>query len=103
MLIAPILSDNMTVMQVYSDRYSTDCYSGFFTKKQLECKIGINDLICYDSLSMSVDEMDAQHDYFLMDIKGMMQETVGEGRERSSSNRKSASEAPSFDFEIQSF
>lgn len=99
---AEVFDYHLSVMQIYSDRYSTDCYSGFFTKKQLECELGINDLACYAGLSMSEEEMDAQHDYFLEDIKGMMQKSVGE-EPKSCRHQKKKDSKESFepDFEVQ--
>ena len=62
----------LAVKKIYSSRYSTDCYSQFFEKQQLESVFGINDYPTYGSLKMTVEEMEKQHDYFLMEIMGIM-------------------------------
>ena len=94
---------NLPVMQVYSKRYSTDCYSGFFTKKQLDCVVGINDLECYTGLTMNEEQMDKQHDYFLMEIKGMMMRSVGEVPVKNKNRSKRSSDSSDFEFDVQSF
>ena len=58
----------LSTKKIYSNRFSTDCYSDFFKKRQLESDIGINDYPCYSGLKMTVEEMDQQHDYFIMDL-----------------------------------
>ena len=62
----------LAIKKIYSKRYSTDCYQQFFEKKQLECSFGINDYPTYKGLKMSIEEMEQQHDYFLMEIMGIM-------------------------------
>ena len=62
----------LAIKKIYSDRYSTDCYQQFFSKRQLECDFGINDYPCYEGLKMSYEEMEKQHDYFIMDLMKMM-------------------------------
>lgn len=61
--------------KIYADRYNSDCYETFFAKKQLDCHEGINDLPTYEGLGMTLDEMSAQNDYFLMKL---MQVFAGE-------------------------
>lgn len=93
---------HLPVMQIYSDRYNTDCYSGFFTKKQLDCKIGINDLECYTGLTMTESQMIAQHDYFLMEIMDMMKERYGEDPPKRSRKSKQST-ANQCVFDIKGF
>lgn len=72
-----IVEYNMPVMQVYSERYNTDCFSGFFTKEQLSCQIGINDLECFTGLEQTESQMVAQHDFFLNELMGIMEKETG--------------------------
>ena len=58
--------------KIYSDRYNTDCHSAYFTKLQLEAGIGIKDYPTYNGLRMTVDEMKAQHDYFINEWLNIM-------------------------------
>ena len=60
--------------QVYSDRYLTDADKTFFTKEQLEAKLGLNDYPTYGGLEMTDEEMKAQKDYTIM---RMMKRTYG--------------------------
>ena len=48
---------------------------------------------------MTEAEMDLQHDYFLMEIKGMMMRSVGE--EPSCGSRKNRSRKEEINFEVQ--
>ena len=58
--------------KVYSDRYNTDCHSSYFTKEQLAAGLGILDYPTYDNLRMTSEEMELQHDYFIMDMMRIM-------------------------------
>ncbi|MBE6548848.1 MAG: hypothetical protein E7670_00285 [Ruminococcaceae bacterium] len=77
-----IVEYNMPVMQVYSERYNTDCFSGFFTKAQLDCAVGINDLECFTGLTQTNKQMVAQHDFFLDEYMGTMEKHCGEPAKR---------------------
>lgn len=65
--------------KIYADRYNSDCYEGFFAKKQLDCGKGINDLPTYAGLGMTLDEMNQQNDYFLLQL---MQVFAGENGQK---------------------
>ncbi len=93
----------LPVMQVYSDRYSTDCYSGFFTKKQLEIQVGINDLECYTGLIMNEAQMKEQRDYFLNEIMEIMQEHCGDSQAKTKDKKRACKSSKEYDFEIQEF
>lgn len=56
----------------YADRYRSDCYAQFFAKEQLNCAAGINDYPTYDGLDMTPEEMQKQHDYFIMQLMRIM-------------------------------
>lgn len=58
--------------KIYSKRFSTDCFSDFFTEKALRSKIGIDDLCEYTSEKATFDELRMQNSYFINDLlKGL--------------------------------
>ena len=62
--------------KIYSKRFSTDCFSDFFTKKALRSPVGIDDLQEYGTEKATFGEMSLQHSYFISgmenkDKKGM--------------------------------
>lgn len=54
--------------KIYSKRFSTDCFSDFFTKKSLRSSIGINDLEEYATEKATFDELKSQNSYFINDL-----------------------------------
>lgn len=56
--------------KIYSKRFSTDCFSDFFTKKALRSPVGLDDLPEYATEKATFDEMDRQHSYFFNDLRG---------------------------------
>ena len=54
--------------RIYSDRFSTDCFSDFFETKSLRSKIGIEDLDEYASSKATLDELKMQNSYFVADL-----------------------------------
>ena len=61
--------------KIYSKRFSTDCFSDFFTKKALRSPVGINDLPEYGTEKATFAEMGLQHSYFI----GGMENKDGKG------------------------
>ncbi|MGN0812365.1 MAG: hypothetical protein ACI4MQ_02520, partial [Candidatus Coproplasma sp.] len=57
--------------KIYSKRFSTDCYSGFFTEKALRSPVGINDLDEFQSEKATFDEMQRENSYFFNDLNSM--------------------------------
>ena len=51
--------------KIYSKRFSTDCFSDFFTEKVLRSPVGINDLPEYETEKATFEEMQAQNSYFV--------------------------------------
>ena len=51
--------------KIYSKRFSTDCFSDFFTYKALRSPVGIDDLPVYGTEKATVPEMKSQHSYFV--------------------------------------
>lgn len=54
--------------KIYSDRFSTDCFSDFFNVKALRSPIGINDLEEYSSSKATFEELEKQNSYFINDL-----------------------------------
>lgn len=68
--------------KVYSERFLSDCYASAFRKAQLESGIGINDYPTYTGLGMTIEQMEEQHDYFMMNLFDMFELPVGDARKR---------------------
>lgn len=60
--------------KIYSKRFSTDCFSDFFTQKALRSPVGLDDLPEYRTEKATFDEMDMQHSYFFNDLRGKQDE-----------------------------
>ncbi len=54
--------------RIYSDRFSTDCFSGFFETKALRSKIGIDDLEEYKTSKATLEELKMQNSYFVAEL-----------------------------------
>lgn len=65
------LDDNkyfLTSKKIYSKRFSTDCFSDFFTEKALRSPVGIDDLQEYATEKATFDELREQNSYFINDL-----------------------------------
>ena len=51
-----------------SRRYSTDCFSDFFTEKVLNSDVGIADLEEYGTEKATFEELSKQNSYFVNDL-----------------------------------
>ena len=54
--------------KIYSKRFSTDCFSDFFTEKALRSLVGINDLDEYATERATFGELAEQNSYFINDL-----------------------------------
>lgn len=54
--------------KIYSRRFSTDCFSDFFTEKSMRSELGINDLPEFETEKASFNEMMSMHSYFFDDL-----------------------------------
>ena len=54
--------------RIYADRFSTDCFSDYFTTKSLRSPVGIDDLDEYRSSKATLDELKMQNSYFVADL-----------------------------------
>lgn len=51
--------------KIYSDRFSTDCFSDYFNDIASKTKIGLNDYLEYAKTKASVEELKQQNSYFI--------------------------------------
>lgn len=66
-----ILSDKAYFLdnkRIYADRFSTDCFSEFFTTKSLRSSVGLDDLEEYKTSKASFEELEKQNSYFVADL-----------------------------------
>ena len=54
--------------KIYSKRFSTDCFSDFFTIKTLRSNVGLDDMPEYDTEKATFDELKKQNSYFVTDL-----------------------------------
>ena len=60
--------------KIYSNRFATDCFNGYFADKAMRTRIGINDYPEYKGVKATVEELHQQHSYF---IEGMYKDEQG--------------------------
>lgn len=58
--------------KIYSKRFSTDCFSEFFTEKTLKSWLGLDDLVEFKTEKASFDEMLQENSYFFEDLCKML-------------------------------
>ena len=54
--------------KIYSKRFSTDCFSDYFTEKTLKSKLGLNDMPEYETEKATFEELKQQNSYFINDL-----------------------------------
>lgn len=59
---------NLVHKQVYSDRFSTDCYSDVFAFRTAFAKIGLDEMPMYRTDCASIFELAQQNSYFIRDL-----------------------------------
>ena len=64
--------------KIYSKRFSTDCFSDFFTDKNLRSSVGINDLPEYATEKATFEELQQQNSYFIHDLMNKQQKDADE-------------------------
>lgn len=55
--------------KIYADRFSTDCFSDYFSQQILCSAKGLNDIPTYRHLTADIDELRAQNSYFVRDME----------------------------------
>ena len=58
--------------KIYSKRFSTDCFSEFFTEKTLKSSLGMDDLAEFKTEKASFEEMLQENSYFFEDLCKML-------------------------------
>ena len=56
---------NLMNYKIYKERFSTDCFSDYFSDMAIKAKVGLNDYITYAIEKASVEELKQQHSYFI--------------------------------------
>lgn len=54
--------------KIYSERFSTDCFSGVLEEKTLKSGVGLSDMPSYNGKKATVEEMMKVHSYFFNDF-----------------------------------
>ena len=55
--------------KVYSDRFATDCFRGYFEKRTAETRIGLDDYPEYEGTRATMDELHRQNSYFIGEME----------------------------------
>ncbi len=73
-----IVNDKYYIMnkKTYSKRFSTDCFSDFFSEKSLKTIQGLNDIPEYDTEKASFDELKQQNSYFIRNLVGIKEKNI---------------------------
>lgn len=58
----------LSFKKIYSKRFSTDCFSDFFTEKALRSEFGLDDLPSFEKEKASFEEMLKENSYFFNDL-----------------------------------
>ena len=58
----------LSFKKIYSKRFSTDCFSDFFTEKALRSEFGLDDLPSFEKEKASFEEMLQENSYFFNDL-----------------------------------
>ena len=58
----------LSTKKIYSKRFSTDCFSDFFTEKALRSPVGIDDLKEYLTEKANFNELKEQNSYFINEL-----------------------------------
>lgn len=54
--------------KIYSRRFSTDCFSDFFTEKASRSTVGINDLPEFATEKAAIGELRKENSYFIIEL-----------------------------------
>ena len=75
--------------KIYSERFATDCFRGYFEKRSRGCKVGLDDLKSYETTRATMDELHGQHSYFIGDMETLSDPEKAKGKEPELPKRKS--------------
>jgi hypothetical protein len=51
--------------KIYSNRFSTDCFSDYFNERAKNTNLGLNDYLEYETERATVEELKEQNSYFI--------------------------------------
>lgn len=74
--------------KIYSDRFSTDCYHGFYLKKAARSKFGILDIPQYKAIEPSFDELKGQKSHFIGKIMKAFDGSLRRKKEKPTDGKK---------------
>lgn len=75
--------------KIYSRRFSTDCFSEFFSEKALRTAMGLDDLREFESEKATFEEMLQENSYFFGDLCRMLKSDETEGQVKADIEDKS--------------
>ena len=59
----------LSLKKIYAERYSTDCYAGYFRERAFETNLGLIDIPEYQSVKATGDELREQNSYFVRTLE----------------------------------
>lgn len=74
--------------KIYADRFSTDCYHGFYLKKAARSKFGIMDIPQYKEIEPSFDELNGQKSHFIGKITKAFDGSLRQRKEKPKGGKK---------------
>lgn len=75
--------------KIYSERFATDCFRGYFEKRSRGCKVGLDDLKSYKTTRATMKELHEQHSYFIGDMETLSDPEKAKGKPPEQTKRKS--------------
>ncbi len=74
--------------KIYSNRFSTDCFSEFFAVKGLRSEVGLQDISTYADVRASFQELGEQNSYFVSELLEGFRRVTQDGEEEAPKKRK---------------
>ena len=68
--------------KIYSKRFSTDCFSGFFEEKAKRSNKGVADLPEFEGEKATFAEMESMNSYFFNDLTRLMKKKNTKNNEK---------------------
>lgn len=73
---------------VFSNRYRTDCYKGFFDTLKKQAKVGINEMSSFDGVTATIEELIRTNGFFATELSQALIEKVTMNIEVKKKNEK---------------
>ena len=58
----------LATQKIYSNRFATDAYNNIFANKLKSCRVGLNDILEYQTTKATVEEFKQQNSYLIEDL-----------------------------------